>query len=159
MMTVMRDEAMSFDLISILPQLLPLAVTWAEEQSSGAIETGHPLDAAGLALAKRVGVQHPELIRLQLVDALPQPNEPALRQAALATGLLGPGGIGLTLGYSIFIVRGHMSASLLSHECRHVYQYEAAGSIAGFLPAYLQQIATIGYQDAPFEQDARAHEV
>lgn len=150
---------MSFDLISILAQLLPLAVTWAEGQSSRVIETGHPLDAAGLALAKRVGVQHPELIRLQFVDALPQPDEAALRQAALATGLLGPDGIGLTLGYAIFIVQGHMSASLLSHECRHVYQYEGAGSIAGFLLAYLHQIATIGYQDAPFEQDARAHEV
>jgi hypothetical protein len=100
----------------------------------------------------------PELIRLQLVDALPQPDEPALRQGALATGLLGPGGIRLTLGYSIFIVRGHMSAPLLSHECRHVYQYEAAGSIAAFLPVYLQQIVTVGYESAPFEQDARAHE-
>jgi hypothetical protein len=99
----------------------------------------------------------PELIRLQLVDALPQPDEPALRQAALATGLLGPGGIGLTLGYSIFIVRGHMSASLLSHECRHVYQYRAAGSIAAFLPVYLQQIATVGYESAPFDR-TRAHE-
>jgi hypothetical protein len=158
MMTVIRDEAMPFDLVSILPQLLPSAIAWAEAQSRRASKSGHPLDAAGLALAKRVGVQHPELIRLQLVDALPQPNEPALRQAALATGLLGPGGIGLTLGYSIFIVRGHMSASLLSHECRHVYQYEAAGSIAGFLPIYLLQIATAGYRDAPLEQDARAHE-
>ena len=66
--------------------------------------------------------------------------------------------VGLTLGYSIFIVRGHMSPRLLSHECRHVYQYETAGSISAFLPVYLQQIATVGYQSAPFEQDARAHE-
>lgn len=149
---------MSFDLISVLPQLLPSAVAWVEAQSRRVSETGHPLDATGLALAKRVGVQHPELIRTQLVDALPLPDEPALRQAALATGLLGPGMVGLTLGYSIFIVRGHMSPRLLSHECRHVYQYETAGSISAFLPVYLQQIATVGYQSAPFEQDARAHE-
>jgi hypothetical protein len=50
-----------------------------------------------------------------------------------------------------------MSASLLSHECRHVYQYEAAGSIAAFLPVYLQQIATVGYESAPFDR-TRAHE-
>jgi hypothetical protein len=112
----------------------------------------------GLAVAKRVGVRHPELIRTHLVDVLPQPDDPALRQAALATGLLGEGAVGLTLGYSIFIVRGHMSTSLLSHEFRHVYQYEAAGSVADFLPVYLQQIATVGYRDAPLEQDARAHE-
>jgi len=81
-----------------------------------------------------------------------------LRQAALQTGLLGPGMIGLTLGYSIFVVRGYMEFRLLSHECRHVYQYETYGSIAAFLPVYLEQIATVGYLDAPFEQDARANE-
>jgi hypothetical protein len=151
-------QAMPFDLISVLPQLLPSAVAWVEAQSHRATEMGNPLDAMGFALAKRVGVQHPELVRTQLVDVLPLPDEPALRQAALATGLLGPGTVGLTMGYSIFILRGHLSPRLLSHECRHVYQYEAAGSIAAFLPVYLQQIAMVGYQNAPFEQDARAHE-
>ena len=150
---------MTFDLLSVLPQLLPSAIAWVEEQSHRAIEAGLPLDTTGLALAGRVGVQHPELIRTQLVEALPLPEDPALRQAALATGLLGPGMIGLTLGYAIFVVRGHMSARLLSHECRHVHQYEAAGSIAAFLPAYLQQIATVGYENAPLERDARAHEL
>ena len=82
-----------------------------------------------------------------------------LRQVALETGLLGPGSIGLTLGHSIFIVRGHMSPRLLSHECRHVHQYEIYGSIAAFLPVYLEQIATVGYLGAPLERDARAHEI
>ena len=40
----------------------------------------------------------------------------------------------------------------------HVYQYEKAGSIAAFLPQYLQQIAIVGYANAPFEIDAREHE-
>jgi hypothetical protein len=52
-------------------------------------------------LAKRVGVKRPELIRTKLVDQLPLPAEPLLRQAALQIGLLGPGMAGLTLGYSI----------------------------------------------------------
>ena len=63
---------------------------WAEEQSARTQRTGQPLDTTGLALAARVGVQHPERIRTQLVDALTLPEEPALRQAALATGLLVP---------------------------------------------------------------------
>lgn len=66
---------------------------------------------------------------------------------------------GLTLGYSILICRGHKTRRLLSHELRHVFQYEQHGSIAAFLPVYLMQIATVGYQSAPFEQDARAHEL
>jgi hypothetical protein len=52
-----------------------------------------------------------------------------------------------------------MRPSLLSHELRHVYQYEAAGSIAAFLLNYLWQIATAGYEECPLELDARAHEV
>lgn len=39
------------------------------------------------------------------------------------------------------------------------HQYEQAGSIAAFLPRYLQQIVTVGYNNAPFEIDARSHEL
>ena len=63
-----------------------------------------------------------------------------LRAAALQAGLLGPGMVGLTLGHAIFICRGHKTRRLLSHELRHVHQYEQHGSIAAFLPVYLGQI-------------------
>ena len=52
-----------------------------------------------------------------------------------------------------------MCRRLLSHECRHVFQYEQAGSIALFLPLYLDAIVRVGYENCPFEQDARAHEL
>jgi hypothetical protein len=48
---------------------------------------------------------------------------------------------------------------LLAHECRHVAQYEMAGSVAAFLTVYLHQLVTVGYDNSPFEIDARAHEV
>ena len=87
------------------------------------------------------------------------PDDVELRSVALETGLLGPDMIGLTLGYGIYVCDGHIDNRLISHECRHVYQYEAAGSIENFLPIYLQQIAIHGYHDAPFEIDAREHEL
>jgi hypothetical protein len=37
-------------------------------------------------------------------------------------------------------------------------QYETAGSIAALLAVYLEQIATVGYDNAPFELDAVRHE-
>jgi hypothetical protein len=40
-----------------------------------------------------------------------------------------------------------------------VYQYEIAGSIRNYLPAYLAEIASDGYEAAPLEMDARAHEL
>lgn len=150
---------MAFDLRSLLPQLLPPAIAWAEMQSRQAEQEGQNLNPEGLELAKRAGVRRPELIRVKMVDHLPLPAEPHLRQAAVETGLLGPCMVGLTLGYGIFVVRGHMTPRLLSHECRHVYQYEDCGSIAAFLPVYLEQIAMVGYHNSALEQDARVHEV
>jgi hypothetical protein len=64
----------------------------------------------------------------------------------------------LTLGYSVLVCRGHETTRLLSHEFRHVHQYESVGSISAFLPLYLQQIVEFGYDDAPFEADARSCE-
>jgi hypothetical protein len=147
------------DLKQALPQLLPLAIAWAEAEAQQAAQTGAPLTSAEEPLARAVGVLHPELVRVALVARLPQPQHPQLRLAAQQTGLLGPGMAGLTLGHTIFIVQGHKTRRLLSHELRHVYQYEQHGSIAKFLPVYLEQIATVGYANAPFEADARAHEI
>ncbi|HYE36145.1 hypothetical protein [Methylocaldum sp.] len=151
---------MKRDLATALPALLPRAVAWAEVQSQQALRYGTRLNSQGSALASRVGVQRPEHIRVAIVAALPFPEDPELRAAALETGLLGPGMVGLTLGYAVFVCQGHEADSrLLSHEFRHVYQYEAAGSIQQFLPVYLSQMVEFGYEHAPLEVDARAHEI
>lgn len=149
---------MPIDLRAALPLLLPGAIAWAEARAREAAATSVALTEAGADIARRVGVQRPELIRVAVVDSLPLPEDPTVRAAALQTGLLGPGMAGLTLGYSVFIVRGQESVRLLSHEFRHVHQYEAHGSIAAFLRVYLQQIVELGYDNAPYELDARAHE-
>lgn len=122
---------MNFDLAAVLPLIIPKAIAWAEQRATEIATFGTALTEQGLVLA---------------------------RQAAVQTGLLGPNMIGLTLGHSIYICHGHDSPRLLSHECRHVQQYEEAGSIAAYLPMYLQQIAQFGYSNAPYEIDARAHE-
>jgi hypothetical protein len=138
--------------------LLPRATAWAEERSSEILSEGIALSEEGLEIARAVGVSRPERIRISSVPELPLPDDPDLRYAALKTGLLGPGMVGLTLGYGIYICHGHQSNRLLSHECRHVYQYEHAGTIKDYLPEYLDQIVKFGYHDAPFEVDARNYE-
>ena len=147
------------DLAKELPRLLPRAIAWAEAEAAAAEESGKPLSANGVRLARSVGVRHPERVRVVEGPSLPLPPDSELRFVALETGLLGPGMAALTLGYAIFIVAGHGSNRLISHECRHVYQFESAGSIAEFLPLYLQQIVSCGYEQAPYEVDARAHEI
>jgi len=150
---------MPLDLTSVLPMLLPKAIDWATARSNEILSDGELLSETGVKLAKAVGVSQPERIRVSAVPELPLPEDAELRSVALETGLLGPNIIGLTLGYGIYVCDGHIDNRLISHECRHVHQYEAAGYIENFLPIYLQQIAIYGYHDAPFEIDARKHEL
>jgi hypothetical protein len=142
-----------------LPQLTALAVAWAERISDHILASGSPLSGAERAIASRVGVASPDKVRVLLVDGIPVPDNVQLAQAAQAIGLLGPSTAGMTLGYGILVVRRHHSIQLLSHELRHVAQHEAYGTIARYLPEYLEQILKYGYRDAPLEQDARAFEV
>jgi hypothetical protein len=141
-----------------LERILPKAIAWAQAREAEILASGAPLSDSGRMLAHLSGVNRPERIRVTEVASIPLPDDPELQQATLAAGLLGPNTIGLTLGYGIYVREGQTTNRLISHECRHVYQYEEAGSIAAFLPQYLEQILTVGYEAAPFEVDARAHE-
>jgi len=89
---------------------------------------------------------------------MPAPADPKLHAIASQTGLIGPHTGGITMGHGIYLLNGQVSNRLVSHELRHVHQYEAAGSIATFLKTYLEQIATVGYARAPLELDAMQHE-
>lgn len=150
---------MNFDLSAALPLLLPKAIAWAEERSEDIANTGRDLNEHELRIATAMGVSNPKFIRLKMVDSLPLPTDPLLRQAAIETGLLGPNMVGMTFGHGIYICLGHLDTRLFSHECRHVYQYEQAGSIAAFIPAYLREIVEFGYANAPLENDARNYEI
>lgn len=147
------------DLQAELPRLLPKAIAWAEEQQEYARQVGSPLSEQLMEVARRVGVKVPQSVRLMRVQRLPRPIDPELSAAADQTGLLGPGMVGLTLGYAVFIVTGHETVRLVTHECRHVYQYESYGGIDKFLPIYLGQIVEHGYRNAPMDVDARNHEI
>ena len=117
------------------------------------------MNERGVELARSVGVRGPERVRITTVDAMPLPENTILRAAAEQAGLLGPHLRGLTLGHTILWLRGQESQRLLSHELRHVYQYETAGSISAYVGEYLVQVVKFGYVNAPFEVDARAYEI
>ena len=141
-------------------RLAPRAIAWAEQQSARVAHSGSKLTPAQVALARSVGVQHPERVRIQVVDEFPLPQEAEVKAAAMRIGLARPSIVGLTLGHSILLRRGYENdPRLLSHELRHVWQYESRGGIAPFLERHLRDLARFGYEDSPFELDARAHEV
>jgi hypothetical protein len=138
-----------------LPVLLPLAVSWAEQQSSLILQQGHPLSPSDTALAHRVGVRDHEAVRVLVVDAIPAPAHPLLRDACIALSFLGPNTGGLTLGHAIFVRKDVANdRNLIAHELRHVAQYEEQGCIAAYLSVYIPQLLTYGYENAPLELDA-----
>ena len=136
--------------------LVPLACEWAEEQEGHILREGKPLNAGQIQDAKRIGVVHPERVRLRAVEEIPLPETPALGVAAEATGLISPLTIGLTLRYGIFIQADSWAERrLIVHELAHVAQYERLGGFRPFLERYLLECITIGYPEAPLEQEAK----
>ncbi|HEX6707591.1 MAG TPA: hypothetical protein VF169_22725 [Albitalea sp.] len=140
---------------SLLPLTLPVVGAWAAWQRSRGLRRGTGLSAAQQRVAAAVGVAQPQRIRLVLAPRVPIPGGRWLDGIARAMDLPGPDVDGLTLGHVIFIRDSALTARLLAHECRHVQQCEAAGSLHAFLAQYLRQVARHGYHDAPFEADAR----
>ena len=52
----------------LLPLILPLAVHWTRRQESRVLAGGNTLDQAGLEIARMMGVQHPERVRVLAVS-------------------------------------------------------------------------------------------
>ncbi len=136
--------------------LLPKACAWAEAQERIILRDGVPLTPDQLADARQIGIAQPESVRLLRVDEIPPPTDPELRAAAEMTGLISPMTIGLTLRYGIFIRSDFWGEShLVAHELVHTLQYERLGGVIPFLRQYLHECLTIGYPEAPLEQEAR----
>jgi len=143
----------------LFEQLLSRATDWVEKQEQFILnhEESRALTVQEQEIARQAGVQRPEGVRILAVPEIPFPQEAELRAAAEIVGLSTRGASGLTVGHGIF-VRHDLAddAKLVTHELRHVAQYERRGSILAFLRRYLFEVNEFGYPDAPMEQDAIA---
>jgi hypothetical protein len=151
---------MNPDLLSKLVRLMPEIVAWVKERSADINKTGNSLNERQRQIAVAVGVLHSDLVRVKAVPRIEPPQHRELAQIAADTNLINSQTGGITFGHSIYI-RSDLIADerLLSHELRHVHQYENAGSIEAFLVEYVRQIAVHGYNNAPLEVDARSAEI
>jgi hypothetical protein len=137
--------------------LLPLAVAWAAEQEDKILSEGLPLLEPERADAGAIGVKEPERVRLLPVETIPRPSQPQLRAACDSIDFLTPATRGLTLRYGIFVRSDcWRDRSLIIHELVHTAQYERLEGIHAFLERYLFECVTIGYPEAPLEQEAIA---
>ena len=136
--------------------MIPLAAQWATDQEALILTQGVPLTTEQLADAQRVGVLHPEKVRILKVAIIPGPTHPLLASAAKSVNLTGPNTLGLTLGYGIYIRADQGdSRPLVVHELAHTAQFERLGGINAFLRQYLKECLKDGYNNAPLELEAR----
>jgi|SRR5690606_9720980 len=140
-------------------EIFERAVEWVKQQQEIICKSGSSLTLEQAAIATQVGVFRPEKIRILSVNGILPPDDQLLRKISEEMNFIGPETMGLTLGYGLYLRSGYIPDRLLSHEFRHVHQYEKAGSIKVFIYEYLQQVFRHGYYDAPYEVDARAHEI
>jgi hypothetical protein len=139
----------------LLEELLPLAVQWSEEQEKLVLEKGVRLNAQQAADAVWLGVAEPERVRLLITPNIPAPQHPDLRAAGEAMHLISPFTAGLTLRHGIYIRNDFADDRfLVAHELVHTTQYERLGGFLPFLRQYLQECLSLGYPDAPLEQEA-----
>ena len=134
--------------------LLPLACEWAAAQERCILETGEALSNTMLVNARLVGVAAPERVFLLYVPEIPIPDDPALRAAVQETQFLSPFTRGLSLRYGIFIRSDCRSdRTIVIHELGHTAQYERLGGFEPSLRRYVFECLTIGYPEAPMEQE------
>jgi hypothetical protein len=137
-----------------IPELLPHVVSWITALESQARVAGRSLNGMESDLARKVGVSHPEDVRILSVEQIPVPPHVRVNQLAQSIGLLSPQTGGITAMHGVFIRSDCIrNARLLTHEFAHVEQYERLG-IEGFLREYIQQLTEYGYKNSPFELEA-----
>ena len=145
--------------MSVLVSLiLPLACVWARRQESTILKTGVALSPGQITTAKRLGILHPERIRLRAVSQVPPLNW-LLGWVGEKVGIVSGQTIGMALRYGILIREEHWGdRRLLIHELAHVAQYERLGGFRGFLKQYLEECINPGYPLGELEQEAKRAE-
>ena len=142
----------------VIRVILPFTCAWAQRQESIIFRTGVPLPPAEIITAKRLGILHPERVRLRAVSQVPPLNW-LLRWVGQRLGVVSGQTIGMALRYGIFIREEHWGdRRLLAHELAHVAQYERLGGFHGFLKQYLPECINPGYPLGDLELEAKQAE-
>jgi hypothetical protein len=137
-----------------LNAVAPKAIKWYLAQEASLLKQGQPLPADELELARRMGVQHPEKVRVLVLAKFPLPDDPELAGQVKALGLGSDDAGGFGMGYAVLIKpRFENQRWLLAHELVHVAQRERLGSEA-FVRRYLLELKSVGYSRSPLEAEA-----
>jgi hypothetical protein len=139
----------------LVPLLLGYVTRWIAAQERRILAEGSPLTERGLSDARRIGVLHPERVRLLRVAKVPQPGGALIALLARCVDMPSDDTAGLTACYGIFIRANEWGdRGLVAHELAHTAQYERLGGVRPFLRQYLTECLTTGYHGASLELEA-----
>lgn len=142
-------------LISMI--ILPHYIEWAVQTEVKGLQQGVALAEPQLLIAKEIGIQSPEKVRLVYVDEVPFPRENVMLNAVgEALGFVGEGIINnaQVFGYSIYVRKGYpLTTPNLAHELVHVLQIERS-SLEQVITQHFADLITFGYDDSPLEVEA-----
>lgn len=138
-----------------MAEIAPRTATWIAEVESTLSSEGRKLTTEETALARRVGVQHPERVRVVILREFPLPRDPLLYREIGVFGFEADREVGCSFGYVVVVKPKHsQSRELLAHELAHVTQRERLGA-EGFIHQYLLELRTLGYTRSLLEREAR----
>ncbi|WP_297511114.1 hypothetical protein [Flavobacterium sp.] len=138
-----------------IQKLLPQIVDWIESQENYIIGHGRDLTVEECALAKTIGIQNYDIIKVLESPNLPVPQNEVLRVLSAQIGLLTPHTAGVCFRYGIYIHENALNKNeILIHELVHTLQYERLGSVNHFIRRYLNECLTIGYSKSQLEHEA-----
>jgi hypothetical protein len=138
-----------------ISMLLPSLIEWAERLAKRALAEGVPLNNILRNAAMILGIKDVDAVRILAVPSIPDPENQRTVELGTLFGMPFSNVDGITFGHGILV--RHSCAhdnSLLTHELVHVRQYEHVGTIARYLPVYVQQLTQHGYHNMPLEREA-----
>ena len=132
----------------------PKAVDWLTGQEVLLLPRGRPLSASEGEIARQMGVQHPERVRILVVSDFPLPEDSYLATEVKKLGFGSPQAGGRSMGYAVLVKpKFEGKRWLLAHELVHVGQRERMGT-AEFVRRYLLELRLLGYKRSPLELEA-----
>ena len=147
-------------LINAVPSVLYPATfrriaNWATKRSKFICTHGAWLTSDLIDLATKMGVAHPEKIRIYSSSTATLIDDDKVNKLLLKFGFSADRTCALTLFHSIALNKAcAKNLVILAHQFRHVAQFESCGSLELYLENYLMEIAYFGYGKGPLEVDA-----
>jgi hypothetical protein len=134
---------------------MPKAVQWVTQMEQTCMEIGQPLLPQNWRDGETIGIRELAAVRVMVLNEIPLPSDPELRQLAAQSKLITPTTAGMTFGHGLVLKAGHFNRHLIAHELGHVLQYERFGGIESFLVAYIPEVVFPPYYPkGPLEQEA-----